>query len=70
MPQVHLGIAGPTAYYVMWMTGYNTVSLALPHTTPSVPLAAAAGCQQACARAAMRVSLPDRLCRAFRNGCQ
>jgi hypothetical protein len=27
MPQVHLGIAGPNAYYVMWMTGYNVVRL-------------------------------------------
>jgi len=27
VPQVHLGIAGPNAYYVMWMTGYNVVRL-------------------------------------------
>jgi hypothetical protein len=27
MPQVHLGIAGPNAYYVMWLTGYNVVRL-------------------------------------------
>jgi len=49
MPQVHLGIAGPTAYYVMWMTGYNTVSLALaarcptPHSRCPWPLLLAAG---------------------------
>lgn len=36
--QVHLGIAGPQAYYVMWMTGYNTVrpaeTLLAPHLSP------------------------------------
>ena len=33
--QVHLGFAGPNAYYVMWATGYNIVR---PGHAPKMPL--------------------------------
>ena len=71
-PQVHLGIAGPTAYYVMWMTGYNTVSFVLAAHCPTLYLCcrpgAAAGCRQACGHAATHAS--DRLCRACEVLCR